>query len=156
MWAGNQASRLIGRKTEAVRQEKRSCALNSNVFIHPPTLIMFAARSAWFIHHSLLGAFLRCLLRSVFAFLNLLRFWFVCLLDYSGGDCFWVCVKVCEAMRVYSSVLFVFCMYALFHKLVCVETAMRPILVSEYFGLIGQRGSCILKRRVFWSTPIPN
>lgn len=36
MWAGNQAGRLIGRKTEAVRQEKRSCALNGNVFIHPP------------------------------------------------------------------------------------------------------------------------
>lgn len=56
-----------------MRQEKRICALHDNVFIHPPTLIMFTACLGGFIHHSLLGAFLRYLLKS-FAFLNLLRF----------------------------------------------------------------------------------
>lgn len=46
---------------------------------------MFTACLGWFIHHSLLGAFLRYLLKS-FAFLNLLRFadWIILEVNASG------------------------------------------------------------------------
>lgn len=154
MWAGNQASRLIGRKTDKLWGRKREVV---------PCMIMYSFIPLPDNVHSMLGlihssqstgGLFTLFVKKPLCFLKPVK---VCWLDCWGGECFWMCGCVWSSVHVLEHGLCFVDVCAV--ALGCAETdisAMRTILVREWFGLIGRCSCCILNCWVFWSALILN
>lgn len=156
MWAGNQASGLIGRLTDKLWGKERevvACIIMYSFIPHSDNIhSMLGFIHSWQSTRGLFTLFIKkslCFSKPVKVLIcvltGLFRRWLLVGL--------WRCASTC----IWASALFVY-VFSPAEIDVCWDWEFCNMV---YFGLwvvwlIGQCSSCILKRCVFWSTPILN